>query len=764
MASKRKKDEPEKSESPKKALLARVRERTRIMIEADQENRRLAMDDLKFVNVPGSQWDANMKKERGDRPCYEFNRLRISCKRVINDMKANRSAVKVRGTEDSDKKKADIREGVIRNIWASSDADSIIDYQAEYQVGAGMGAWRVSTKYVSESSFDQDIVVEGFENPFCVYCDPAAKDPLKRDAEDWVVLDRISKTAYEAKYPKAEKINFESDAYEFDDEEEWMSDETVRIAEYWYKEPYDKELWQLKDGKVVDSTQPGANQIDPLTIARRRTVRCNRIKMCIASGEAILEEADAAGSMHRFVMVFGEYIVIDGKRHWCGLPRFSKDAQQAFNVANTSVIEKAASAPDAKFWATAAQANGNTNQWAEAHKKKYPFMLYNPDPKSPGPPTPMQSDPVPVALIQVAALAGEEIKATSGIFDASLGQEAPEKSGRAIIARQQQGEIATYNFPDNMKKAIQRTGEIMIDLVPKVYDTERQLRILGPDGAEDYVKVNQIVIDPATNKPVTINDLSEGRFDVTATTGPSFATKRQEASELYSQMAQSDPMLMPTAGDLVYKSMDLPYAEEIAERRRAMLPPQILQMLNEGKDLPPEAKAAMAQAVQAMQVVEQKNQLVAQAAQELQQEQSGIEKGKAEIQTAIANLKAQKAEFDAHVAQQMLKLTQAQVQLHVGEAGLQIKEANFRTGMAEQQSKAREDANAGERQQLGDQVAQALMQINEMAQQFAVAASQVLAQIQQAANKPKPKLKAMKARRVNGELIAEPVYDEAQTA
>lgn len=752
----------QKAESPKKDLLKRIRERCPVMIEADRENRRCAIEDLKFVNVPGYQWDANMKKERGDRPCYEFNRLRISCKRVINDMKANRSSVKVRGVEDSDKKTADIREGAIRNIWSVSDADSVVDYAAEYQVGAGMGAWRISTKYVSDESFDQDIVIEGFENPFSVYCDPAAKDPMKRDADDWMILDRIGKSAYEKRWPNKDVVDFESDGSEFDDEDDWADEHTVRIVEYWYKEPYEKEIWQLADGRVVDSTQPGADQIDPQTIKRKRTIICNRIKMCIASGEAILEESEWAGSMFPFVMVYGEYIVIDGKRHWCGLPRYSKDAQQAFNVANTAIVEKAAAAPNAKFWATGEQAKGLTKQWAEAHKQNHPFMLYNADPKVPGPPTPMNSDPMPAALIQVAAMSAEEIKATTGIFDASLGQEAPEKSGRAIIARQQQGEIATFNFPDNIKKGIQRTGEILIDLMPKVIDTERMLRILGPDGAEDYVKVNQIVVDPVTLQRVTINDLSVGRFDVTVSTGPNFATKRQEATEMYGQMAQSDPMLMPTAGDLVYKSMDLPYADEIAERRRAMLPPQIQQMLSQGKDIPPEAQAAMMQAQQAMQVVEQKNQLVMQAAQELQQEQSGIEKGKAEIQTAIANLKTQKAEFDAHMAQEMLKLTQAQVGLQVGDAQLQVKEAGFRANVAQQQVKEKEDANAGERQQLGTQVADALKQINEMAQQFAVAASQVLFQIQQAANKPKPRIKEMRGKRVNGELVAVPVYDEQE--
>ena len=755
---KRKKEEPEKQESPQKSLLTRVRTRHKVMIDADKDNRTEALCDMKFVNVPGEQWDTNMKKERGDRPCYEFNKLRITCKRIINDMRSNRPMGKVRGVEDSDKDTAEIYEGLIRNIWNSSDGDTVIDYAGEYQVSAGMGAWRINTQYVAEDAFDQDIVVEPLQNPFCLYCDPAAKDPMKRDAQDWILTDKISKSAYEMRWPKADKISWE--ANEFDDDDEWEDEESVRIVEYWYKEPYEKEIWQLADGKVIDSTSDEAPLIDPKTIKRRRQVTCNRIKMCIASGSAILEESDWAGANFPFVMVYGEHIVVDGKVRWFGLARFAKDAQRSYNVSRTAITETIAQAPQAKWWATVKQAEGHTGKWAEAHQKNFPFLLYNADPQAAGVPQRLGGADVPVALIQESQIASEEIKAVTGIFDASLGDAAPEKSGRAIIARQQQGEIATFNYQDNMAKGIRRTWEILIDLVPKIYDTERELRILGSDGAEDYKTVNQVVVDPATGKAIKVNDLAQGRYDVTVTVGPSFSTKRQEAAETYLQLAQASPEVMAVAGDLVFKAMDLPYSEDIADRLKAMLPPPIQQMLSEGKSVPPEAQAVMAQAAQAMQMVEQKNQLVMQAAQELQQEQQGLEKGKAEIQTLVAQLETKKAQFDAHVAQQMAKLTQAQVQLQVGDAQLQVKDANFKATVAQQQAQQHEDANAGEREQLGDQVSQALQTINDMAQQFAAAAAQVLQQIQAQASAPKPKLKAMKARRVNGELIAEPIYEE----
>lgn len=649
--------------NPKKDLLARIRERYKVMTEADQENRRDALEDMKFVNVPGEQWDANMKKKRGKRPCYEFNKLRITCKRIINDMRANRPSGKVRGVEDGDKETADIYEGLIRNIWNNSDGDTVIDYAGEYQVSAGIGAWRINTKYVAEDAFEQDIVIEPIQNPFCLYADPAAKDPLKRDAQDWILTDRISRSAYDNRWPNKTAISWESS--EFDDEDEWQDDETVRIVEYWYKEPYEKEIWQLADGKVVDSTSDEAPLIPPEQIARKRTVICNRIKMCIASGEAILEESEWAGSHFPFVMVYGEHMVVDGKVRWFGIPRFAKDPQRAYNVSRTAMIETVAMTPQAKFWATAEQAKGHIEKWEQAVSENIPVMLYNADPKAPGAPVPTPGAQVPAALVQLSMLDSEDIKAVTGIFDASLGQEATEKSGRAIIARQQQGEIATFNYQDNMAKGIRRTWEILVDLIPKIYDTERELRILGSDGAESYKKVNAIVMDPVTGQAIKVNDLAQGRYDVTITVGPSFSTKRQEAAETYLQLAQAAPQVMGAAGDLVFKAMDLPYSEDIADRLRAMLPPPIQQMLSEGKQIPPEAQAVMAQATQAMQLVEQKNQLVMQAAQELQQEQSDVEKGKSEIERKIAEMEVKKAQFEAFVARQLAQLAQKEAQIQV---------------------------------------------------------------------------------------------------
>ena len=667
-----------------KDLLSKMRTRHKIMAEDDKHNRVDSIEDIRFVNIPGSQWTENMKTYRGDRPCYEYNKTRVRCKRVVNDMRDNRPSGKVRAVEGGDKEIAEIYEGLIRNIWNVSHADNATDYAAEYQVEGGMGAWRVVTDYADDGAFEQDIMIEGIDNPYCLYVDPSARDPMKRDAKDWIYTERISHDEFEERYGKGPaKIDFESDNEFEEDDDEWTDEETVRIAEYWYKEPHKKELWMVEvpdpeqedpqqmKTLVVDSESDEARGIPKEAIKQTREVKTHKIMMVVASGEKILEgPVEWAGSKFPWVMLHGEFKNIEGRNYWWGLVRHAKDAQRNFNISRTAIAETIAQAPKAKFWATSKQAAGHTDEWAEADKKNFPYLLYESDPQAPGPPSRMGAADVPVALLQQAAIDNEDLKDVMGLPDASMGQSGDEKSGRAIYARQQQGEIATFNYKDNMSKAVEYTMEILIDLIPAVYDTERELRVLGVDGSEDYKRINQIVQDPKTGKAVRVNDLAAGKYDVTVTAGPAFATQRQEAAETYMNLTQGNPEIMGFAGDLIFKSVDLPYADEIADRLKAMLPPPIQQMLNQDQEVSPEVQQQMQQAEQAMAQVQEYGQLVQAAAAELEEEKSLNAQQRAELKTALAEVKQAEAEFNARIAEKMAALVQK-------DAGLTEKEAKL---------------------------------------------------------------------------------------
>lgn len=724
---------PRASESDKK-LLSTLRERYQRAADADQENRARAMEDMKFVHEPGAQWDAQMKQERGSRPCLEFNRLRTTIKRVVNSIRAQRPSGKVRPTEDADKPTAEAYEGLIRNIWANSDGDSVIDTATEYVVSAGLGAWRIATRYSRDDAWDQDIVLEPIANPFCLYRDPAARDPFGSDADYWFLTSRMSRDAYKARWPKADVIGFEDNA-EFDDDA-WSDEDSVRVVEYWYREPYAETLLLLSDGRTVKQSGLTPEQVAQfaatgVSVVKSREVQCWRVKMVIASGEAILERADWAGSMFPFVMVHGESMVIDGKALWWGLVRHAKDAQRAYNYNRTAQVETVARAPTAKYWATAAQAEGHTEKWAEAHRQNFPVQLYNADPQAPGAPQRMPGADVPAALITLAQIDADDIKATTGIYDASLGNRSNETSGVAIRQRQQEGELSVYNYGDNVSKAVRRTWSLLVDLIPHIYDTQRQIRVLGADGAAKYLAINDGTID-----------LSRGKYDVTVTTGPSFSTQRQEAAEVYMGLAQANPAVFGVAGDLIFKSLDLPYAEDIAERLKAVLPPPIQQLLaakeqSGGQQMPPEVTAAMARVDQAMGVVQQQSQLVQQAAAEVEGEKADAEKAKSEVQVAIANLK-------------------------VVEANLKAQEAAFKQLVAETQARMGETQGAqdvaNDREALSSQVAQALAAIQQQAADFAQQSTALIAEIMQR-TQPQvivadpPKTKQVVVERRNGQLI-----------
>jgi len=734
-----------------KKLLETIHRRYVVMTEADDRNRRSAMEDIKFVNVPGYQWDENMKTERGDRPCYEFNKLRITCKAVINEMRANRSQGKVRGTEDSDKDTADIYEGLIRNIWSVSDGDTVTDYAAEYQVSGGMGAWRLSTDWSKANPFVQDITIESIENPFCLFSDPSAKDQLKRDADDWIYTEKISNKSFEAKYGDIERVEWESS--EFDDDEDWNDENDTRVAEYWWKEPVEKEIWQLEDGKIVDSESDEAALIDQATIKKRRTIKTDKIKMCIASGDAILEgPTDWAGSMFPFVVVFGEYIVIDGRIEWFGLPRFAKDAQRSYNISRTAIAETVAGTPLATIWATETQAAGHTDKWAEAHQKNFPFRLYNSDPTANGPPIRTGGADVPVALIQESQMASEDIKAVTGRHSVDEGAANQATSGRQEIARQQQGQLTTFNYQDNMDKGKGRTWELLVDLIPNVLDTERTLRVLGADDAEDYVRINTFELDPETGEQVKVHDLSEGSYDVTITTGPGFATKRQEAAEMYAAMNDKNGVLFGIAGDLMMKATDLPYSEEVAERIKATLPPQIQQVINKDKGVDPEVQAMMQAADQAMQQVQSMGQEVQQAAMDAEKEGAVNDKEKAEIQTMIANLKTQEAQFEAKIAKEQANLAEKQSTIQQAANEVSNEAQSVQAGQNHEQAMA--------------EAAQSIEQIGQMTQQFTEYAVGILAEIENKAAciQDKPKIVKIDSYRENGKLVAVPIYEHDQEA
>lgn len=654
-----------------------VRARYALCTDAEQDLREQSVEDIKFVNVPGSQWEDAQKKKRGKRPCYEFSMLRQHCRQVTGDQRQARPSIKVRAVEDDDAEGAELRQGLIRNIEGQSNADRAYDTGFQFGAEGGFGAWRVVTEYSADDAWEQDIRIKEVRDPFAVWFDPAAVEYDRRDARFAFYEQRMPRDQFKAAYPKAQCDDFDS-AKDYGD---WFGEETVRVAEYWVKKPVKRTILLLSDGRSVDADEvaPVLDELEAagITVKREREVSAHKVCMYLVSGAEVLSGPhEWPGKYIPLVPVYGDLIHIDGRDQYSGIVRHAKDAQRLLNYNMTTAMESVAKLPKNPYLVTPKMLEGAgvKASWERAATEDPLFIAYTPDATAPGGRPIRENGPeFPAALVNLSQSSNDLLKGVTGIHDASLGARSNETSGKAIIARQREGDTATFSYQDNLARSIRYTGEILLDLIPKVYDTERVVRILGVDGGEKYVKVNQRVPDQQTGQETVVNDLSAGKYDVTVTTGPSFSTQRAEFVELMNTIFQSQPQAFPLFGDLFFKSLDAPQAQELAERAKFLLPPPLQEQMSQGKELPPEAMLAMSQASQAMQAAQEQMQQLQQAAQELQQDKAATDADKAQVA-------AQKASIDADIK--------------VAKAELAQREAEFRTAVAEWQAKVAQ-TNAG---------------------------------------------------------------------
>jgi hypothetical protein len=362
--------------------------------------------------------------------------------------------------------------------------------------------------------------------------------------------------------------------------EGWFDGDSIRVAEYWRKEPETKTIALLSDGRVIDKGedeaalsqilgQPGSDG-NLITIVRERQVESFCIYCYKCSGAEVLEKKKWAGRFIPIVPVYGKRINIEGQDKYRGVVRFSKDAQRVYNYMRSTLVEAVALTPKAPYMATPKMIEGFEQQWKKAHTKNYPVLMYNVDASAPGGGKPSREPPIEVqaGLYAEVKQSDYDIQATTGMYKPSLGAEGREESGKAILARQREGDVGTFAFVDNLSRALKHTGEILVDLIPRIYDTERQVRILGADGNEDFVVLNQTVVDPETGEEIIVNDLSKGRYDVSITTGPSYTTARQEAAAQLMDLLKIDPQIANAVSDLMVKWLDMPGAQELEKRLR----------------------------------------------------------------------------------------------------------------------------------------------------------------------------------------------------
>ena len=603
-------------------VLALARTRLDMAVSALSESREDEIDDLKFyAGSPDNhwQWPADVLATRGAvqgqtinaRPTLTINKLPQHVRQVTNDQRQNRPGAKVIPVDDNaDVEIAEIFNGLIRHIEYISDADVAYDTACENQVAYGEGYIRLLTEYCDDNSFEQDIKIGRVRNSFSVYMDPLIQDPTGADAKWCFITEDVTKLEYERMYPDATPITtLQSLGVGDQSISNWLNEDTVRIADYYYID-YDRTTLNLYPGNATAfEGTPEDKQLRAVYGKPKRTRESDRpkVKYCKINGYEILEEREWAGKWIPVIRIVGNEFEVDGRLYVSGLVRNAKDAQRMYNYWVSQEAEMLALAPKAPFIGYGGQFEGYEDKWKTANTNNWPYLEVNPDVTDGAGgmlPLPQRAQP-PMAssgLLQAKAGAAEDIKATTGQYNASLGMGSNERSGKAILARQREGDVGTYHYGDNLARGVRHIARQIIDLAPKIYDTQRVARIIGEDGDTKMVKINPEQ-DQAVNKIVDeqgiviekIYNPSVGKYDVVATTGPGYATKRQEALEAMAQLLQGNPQLWQVAGDLFVKNMDWPGAQEMSARFKKTIDPKIL----ESGDKPPELQAAEQQ-IQAM--------------------------------------------------------------------------------------------------------------------------------------------------------------------
>lgn len=578
----------------------------------ESDTRRKFIEDLKFANADpdnGWQWDANITTNRisDGKPCLTINKTRQHNLIITNDAKQNKPGVNVKPVgEGASYDAAQVFEGVVRHIEYQSNAEQAYDTASMFQVQGGIGYWRIVTDYVSDESFDQDIFIRRVKNPMAVYLDPDITQADGSDARYGFVFEDIPSDQFKAEYP--EESEYLANV-SFGVEGNWAGKDTVRICEYYCKEnkkdrllaftvpmPYAEAGQQI----VVRESQMTPDQKAIYELVKdvkdavvSRDILTDEIMWYKIAGNRVIDQRPWPGKYIPIVRVIGEETVIEGKLDRKGHTRAMKDPQRMYNYWASEATAQVALQTKTPYTAAAEAIENFENYWKNANTSNtsiLPYNAFSEDGKEIPRPQREQPPQMASAYVQGMQLCENQMMMASGQYQSQFGQNENATSGKAINERQRQGDTATYHFIDGLAVAIRFTGVILIDLIPKIYDTERVIRILAKDGTESQIKVDPNAKeayqsngampsgqqkDDVSRTVAAIFNPNVGRYEVESDVGPGYATRRQEAFNAMTQIAAQNPEFMKVAGDLLFKSADFPLADELGQRWARIIPKNI---------------------------------------------------------------------------------------------------------------------------------------------------------------------------------------------
>lgn len=554
-------------------ILIEAKKRLKIAIDAESENRNLAEDDIKFRN--NEQWEEKDKRQREleGRPCLTINKLEQRIDQVTGDQRMNRMGAIIRPLNvtqsNGNFQIAQIYSGIIKNIEAVSNAKQAYTTAFDHAVGHGFGYWRIVTEYSDDDSFDQDIRIKRIANSFRVYLDPSAQEATKKDAMWGFISSMVDKS----EAPEGGDWSLSGVG---DDDLIWFDGEKVRIVEYFRRVKITNKIGRLPmgigplSGKTVTLKSEDVDIEDELAAQgivpeKTRNVVTYKVEWYKMGINNVFEKADFPSKYIPIIPCYGKELNVEGKTIYRGVIRYAKDPQRIYNYTRTASIEQVALAPKAPWVLEEGQIGDHGKLWETANQKNYSILPYK---NVPGVPPPMRQPPPQPSSgwISESSISDQDIDAASGMYKSSLGAPGNERSGKAINARKMEGDVGTFHFHDNRAFSLQHTYEILVDMIPRVYDSKRIVRIKTPEDKEEMITINEQVFDQQTGQFVTIYDLSQGKYDVSVDVGASYTTQREQAAQSMMELLQYVPQIGGKIVDLIAKNLDWPGAEDIAKR------------------------------------------------------------------------------------------------------------------------------------------------------------------------------------------------------
>lgn len=652
----------DKAPSTDEEVLELARERFDLAAEAWKDIHSDALEDIEFR--AGKQWDEKLKasREAEGKPCLTISHIHQSERQITNDQRQNRPSIKIHPVDDkADPETAEILQGLVRHIENNSNADVAYDTASLAQARGGFGFLRVITDYCDPMTFDQEILIKRIRNQFAALIDPNHQEPDGSDANWGFVFEDIPKDIYKQQYPNSKMASIEDWATIGNESPGWSSGKNCRIADYYFKDFKELEIFLLPGGQVYTSETLPKNTPQESIINKRKTL-IPQLKHYKINGIEILEKTDWAGKYVPLIPVYGDEVVIRDKVKYEGIVRHAKDSQRMLNYWKSIATETIGLAPKAPWIGYTGQFK--SPNWKNANRVSYAYLEVEPVTVNGTPASLPQRnvfEPPVQAINQQTLFSADDIKATLGVHNPTLGAESNEKSGIAIQRRNQQAQTGNFHLTDNLTRAIKHVGRIIVDLIPHIYDGARAIRIIGEEGDHEVVRINEMF--ERKGQKVEYK-LDTGKYDVTVQTGPSYMTKRQEAVASMIEVAKGYPPLMQNAGDLMVKNMDWPGANELAERLKKTLPPGLAESDDDKAPIPPEVQAQMQQMGQQLELLGAENQQLKAEQQmksaELQskeriamaevQAKIEIEAAKLGSKEAIIELQEQNARIEAHLS------------------------------------------------------------------------------------------------------------------